>query len=88
MKLVDKLPSGPPWHCEMVKLPAGKDGVEPEAELWVRDVNECLAELFGNPTFQANISYKPIKVFKDPEMTERVYGEAWTADWWWNTQVS
>jgi Plavaka transposase len=72
----------------MVGLPRGPDGVEHEVELWSRNVDECVAALLGNVGFQDHIAYKPTKVFKDVERTERLYGEAWTADWWWETQVS
>lgn len=71
-----------------MRLPNGADGTEHEAELWMRDIGECIGELLGNPDFQDHISYKPMRVFQDPEKTERVYGEAWTADWWWDMQVS
>jgi hypothetical protein len=72
----------------MVGLPRAPDGVGHEVELWSRNVNEGIAALLGNEGFQDHISYKPTKVFKDAERTERVYREAWTADWWWETQVS
>ena len=72
----------------MVGLPRGLDGVEHEAELWSRNINECVAALLGNVDFQDHIAYRPTKIFKDTERTERLYGEAWTADWWWETQVS
>jgi hypothetical protein len=72
----------------MVRLPSGSDGIDREAELWLRNVNECVAELLGNVDYQDQISYKPMKIFTDPERTERIYGEAWTANWWWETQVS
>ncbi|KAI0290011.1 hypothetical protein BC826DRAFT_970620 [Russula brevipes] len=75
------------WTCEMVGLPRGPDGVEHEVELWSRNVDECVAALLGNVGFQDHIAYKPTKVFKDAERTERLYGEAWTADWWWETQA-
>ncbi|KAI0282932.1 hypothetical protein BC826DRAFT_1093882 [Russula brevipes] len=87
LKKVDSIPTGPGWTCEMVGLPRGPDGVEHEAELWSRNVNECVAALLGNVGFQDHIAYKPTKVFKDAERTERLYGEAWTADWWWETQA-
>ncbi|KAI0292756.1 hypothetical protein BC826DRAFT_954755 [Russula brevipes] len=86
-KKVDGLSCGPRWNCEIVRLPNGTDGTEHEAELWMRDIGECIVELLGNPDLQDDISYKPMRVFQDPEKTERVYGEAWTADWWWDTQA-
>ncbi|KAI0276821.1 hypothetical protein BC826DRAFT_876795, partial [Russula brevipes] len=75
LKKVDSLPTGPGWTCEMVGLPRGLDGVEHEAELWSRNINECVAALLGNVDFQDHIAYRPTKIFKDAERTERLYGE-------------
>lgn len=30
----------------------------------------------------------PEKVFRDEEGKIQLFDEAWTADWWWDTQVS
>jgi len=88
MNWVDSIPTGQGWSCEMVGLPRGPNGIEHEVELWWCDINECVAALLGNVGFQEHIAYKPMKIFRDAERKERLYGEAWTADWWWETQVS
>lgn len=59
-----------------------------ELELWRRDPVDCVRELLGNPAFRDHLRYAPEHVFLDEEGEDRVYDEAWTADWWWKTQVS
>jgi len=56
-------------------------------ELWRRDPVECVKELFANPAFKDKIQYKPWKAYTNESRTERVYGEMWMGQWWWNTQV-
>lgn len=56
-------------------------------ELWRRDPVECIKELVSNPAFKEKVQYKPRKVYTDASKTNRVYGEMWEGDWWWETQV-
>jgi hypothetical protein len=58
-------------------------------ELWRRDPIECVRELMGNPMFKDVLKYAPEKAYLDPEgKNGRIYDEMWSADWWWDTQVS
>ena len=59
-----------------------------ELELWSRDPVECIYELLSNPMFKDSISYVPEKVYEDSKGKTRIYDEMWTADWWWDVQVS
>lgn len=59
-----------------------------DLELWRRDPAECIRELIGNPLFREVMVYAPERVYMDKEGTERCIDEMWTADWWWETQVS
>jgi len=45
-------------------------------------------ELLGNPAFKNHIKCAPERKYKDAEGKIRVFDEMWTADWWWDTQVS
>lgn len=92
-KMVDKLPTGPGWTCEIIHLEGeevGEDGrtLVEDLELWRRDPVECVKELIGNPAFKEYISYVPERVYTDNTGQDRVYDEMWSADWWWETQVS
>jgi hypothetical protein len=57
-------------------------------ELWRRDPIECVRELMGNPMFKDMLKYAPEKTYFDPDGKNRIYDEMWSADWWWDTQVS
>ena len=87
------LPTGPSWTCEIVKVVGdrvGEDGkmLEEDLELWKRDPVECVRELIGNPAFKELMLYVPERVYAENGGQERIYDEMWTADWWWDTQVS
>lgn len=90
---VDSLPTdGPDWICDFVNVygdvldDQGNPVIE-EVQLWRRDPVECIKELLSNPAFKTLIKYAPEKVYRDAEGNVRVFGEAWSADWWWNLQV-
>jgi hypothetical protein len=57
-------------------------------ELWRRDPVECVRELMGNPMFKDVLKYAPEKVYLDEEGNLHVFDEMWSADWWWDIQVS
>jgi Plavaka transposase len=42
----------------------------------------------GNPMFKDVLKYAPEKVYIDEEGNLRVFDEMWSADWWWDLQVS
>jgi hypothetical protein len=93
LKKVDQLPTGPEWVCDIVTITGNvvdDNGVamEENVELWRRDPVECIKELMGNPAFKDYISYTPEHAYLDKEGDVRIYDEMWTADWWWNKQVS
>ena len=56
-------------------------------ELWHRDPVECIAEVLGNPSFHGKQQYAPQRVFRNKNGKNQEFGEMWTADWWWKTQV-
>jgi hypothetical protein len=62
--------------------------MEEKVELWRRDPVECIKELMGNPAFREHMAYIAERVYLDQGGKVRIYDEMWTAEWWWNTQVS
>jgi hypothetical protein len=56
-------------------------------ELWLRNIVDCVRDLIGNPTFREHMAYAPEKVYRDLHALRRIYDQAWTADWWHETQV-
>jgi len=93
LKKIDQLPTGPKWVCEVIHVTGNKKNMNStcrseELELWRRDPVDCVAQLLGDPAFKDVMSYVPERVFQDKAASVRVFDEMWTADWWWNTQVS
>ena len=96
MKKIDALPTqGAAWTWDIITSEGDRrneDGelMPPEKlELWRRDPIECVRELMGNPMFKDELKYAPEKAYLDPEgKNGHIYDEMWSADWWWDTQVS
>jgi Plavaka transposase len=95
LKKIDGLPTqGAAWTWDVITSEGDRrneDGelMPPEKlELWHRDPVECVCELMGNPMFNDVLKYTPEKAYLDAEKNCRVYEEMWSADWWWDTQVS
>ncbi|KAF8549636.1 hypothetical protein OG21DRAFT_1525665 [Imleria badia] len=101
-KVIDQLPMGPEWHCELVRVHGddethgadqdpGNEGADrssdKELELWLRNPVTCVQELLGNLAFCAELVYKPEKVYTNPQGQTRCYDEMWMGKWWWETQV-
>lgn len=92
LKRIDSLPSGPRWTCTSFIVTGDKTDSAgchrtEEVELWHRNPVECIADLFGNPKFKGKQAYAPVRVFKNPDGTNREYSEMWTSNWWWEIQV-
>ncbi|KAI0258067.1 hypothetical protein BC834DRAFT_799640, partial [Gloeopeniophorella convolvens] len=92
MKLVDNLPSGPEWTCDMVHVVGDRideHGRPMEADLkcWMRDPLDCIHELMGNPAFRDAFCYAPERAYTDEHGTNHLYDEMWTGNWWWDTQL-
>ena len=93
LKFIDALPPGPKFLCTPLKVQgdltnANGDNRIETIELWHRDPIECITELLGNPSFRGKQQYAPRQVFRNKDGTNREFGEMWTGDWWWKTQVS
>jgi hypothetical protein len=91
--LIDDLPTtGPDWECDFIHITgdelddAGNPLIE-EVEFWRRDPIQCIRDLIGNPVFRNVMKYAPERVYCDKDGRIRMYGEAWSADWWWQIQV-
>ena len=98
LHLVDKLPTGPEWTCRLVHVHGdlgpldennvAMEGEIKELELWMHDPVACIQELMGNPAFDRSMAYAPEKVYTNTERQTHRYNKMWTADWWWDMQVS
>ncbi|KAH9893250.1 hypothetical protein C8Q73DRAFT_761055 [Cubamyces lactineus] len=92
-KKIDALPGGQTsWTVEVFEAVGdrvGEDGKPrtERVELWKRDIVDCVRELMGNPLFRDAIRYAPERQYADAEGKTRIYGNAWTANWWWDIQL-
>lgn len=59
-----------------------------KVELWRRDPIDCVKYLLGNSALCESLAYAPERVYADDGGKQRKYTQMWTADWWWDTQVS
>lgn len=57
--------------------------------MWLRPLWDWCTELLLNPTLVAQFQWNAEKLFKfDGEIFERFIDEPWTANLWWDIQVS
>ncbi len=87
-KKVDALPDRiGPWHTKVLSFP---DNPSEEFVVRYRDALEAVKALLGDPTLAKDIVYRPTRIFRQHadggEL--RTLHEMWTADWWWELQVS
>jgi hypothetical protein len=82
---VELLPSGPQWLMQTVQVPG--DPTSTDLILFYRDGLEVFKFLFGNPVYEAFMSYEPIKVYNNRRMDKQIYTDIMTGDWAWECQV-
>ncbi|EPQ50355.1 hypothetical protein GLOTRDRAFT_134022 [Gloeophyllum trabeum ATCC 11539] len=90
-KKVDEFPTGPEWTCEILEATGDQRDekglfMTEKLEVWHRNPVECIKDLIGNPAFREVLAYVPEWVYADRQGRKRVIDEAWTADWWLETQ--
>ncbi|KAG9089328.1 hypothetical protein FRC07_012361, partial [Ceratobasidium sp. 392] len=83
---VDKLPAGP--KCEIHEIEVF-DGTRSRVQYLVRrSIIDVIRDLVGNSALHGHFKYTPVKLYTSKRRGKRVYSEMWTANWWWNEQVS
>ncbi|QRW10106.1 plasma membrane ATPase 4 [Ceratobasidium sp. AG-Ba] len=85
MKDIDKLPHGARWSVQALAI-EGDRGVE-IVEMWLRDALEIIKRLLRNKRLGKFMQWKAIKKWKNPDMTDQVRDEIYTADWMWEIQA-
>ncbi|KAG8718083.1 hypothetical protein FRC09_013184 [Ceratobasidium sp. 395] len=82
---IDRLPHGPDWYTRDVMV--GKGGpYERMHTAYFRPVVDVTRDLIGNPAFKNVMRYAPERHWTSRWRHSRVYGEMWTANWWWLRQ--
>ena len=77
----NKLPGQPQFKCREI-VQNGE-----VVELFSRDIIECLRALWGDPEFSEDLILEPERLYADEDMTNRIFHDMNTGNWWWNTQV-
>ena len=75
-------------HCQGDRMDDHRIPLTEDLELWLWNPVECIAQLISNPAFEKSMSYVPEHVYADCAGIIQRYDEMWTADWWWDIQVS
>lgn len=57
-------------------------------EFWYRDILDVHKMLLSNPDLADDSTYAPFHMYTDDTKKTRLYSEAMSGDWAWNTQVS
>ncbi|QRV89130.1 hypothetical protein RhiJN_17148 [Ceratobasidium sp. AG-Ba] len=78
---VDQLPHGPGWRTSHLRLPSGVI-----VDLYYRDAVELVKMLIQTRRFNKHMRYAPVREWASKQRCKRIYGEMWTAQWWWRIQ--
>ncbi|KAG8767417.1 hypothetical protein FRC12_006265 [Ceratobasidium sp. 428] len=81
---VDRLPHGPNWFSQDFRIGPGR--YERGHTVLFRPVVDVIRDLIGNPAFRKVMRYAPERHWTSRWRHSRVYGEMWTANWWWRLQ--
>ncbi|KIJ58277.1 hypothetical protein HYDPIDRAFT_63703, partial [Hydnomerulius pinastri MD-312] len=55
-------------------------------DFYMRNVEECVHALFGDPDFAKDLVFLPERHYVDEDKTKRLYHDLHTGKWWWQTQ--
>lgn len=67
-----------------VLLPGTSSGIS--YTIRYRSIMNIVRFLIGHPPFQPNLSYAPVRLYKDEDKHCRIWNEMHTGSWWWDTQ--
>lgn len=79
-KKLDQLLSLPSWRGGDATFNTGG-----KTTFYYRDPMKCVEYLLSQQLYKNDLHYAPVKEYNAGG--ERLYGEMWTGDWWWQTQV-
>ena len=93
LDMVNQLPGSIDWKCECVTLTGNikdndRHAQTEELELWFWDPVDCVRELIGNLVFKDGMRFSPERLYTSKDSSDCIINEMWTADWWWDMQVS
>jgi hypothetical protein len=90
-RVVETIPYGIPGDGVVertITMPGTDTGRSLEYTVRFRSVISIIRFLIGHLAFKANLSYAPVRLFKDSEKTQLIWNEMHTGSWWWDQQKS
>ncbi|KAG9079990.1 hypothetical protein FRC06_007208, partial [Ceratobasidium sp. 370] len=86
MKDLDELPHGPEWEVYEIVTKMARQA-DKKSYLFTRNIVEVVLDIMANPAFQDCMHYAPQRLWTTADRQSRVYGNPWTAKWWWRMQM-
>ncbi|CUA70823.1 Protein NYNRIN [Rhizoctonia solani] len=83
---LDWLPHGPKWVMYEIEISEKNGGIRTEY-LFGCNIIDLVRSLIGDTTFKDDLRYAPILLWATKDRKVRIYGEAWTGNWWWRMQM-
>lgn len=74
-----KIPMGPEWNHTTVNL----TDQSTSHNLYFCNVEDCIRDLYVNPTFADTMKYAPERHYSDDDKTSRIFHGMYTGDWMW-----
>ncbi|KAG8738093.1 hypothetical protein FRC10_007286 [Ceratobasidium sp. 414] len=86
MEDLDKLPHGTGWKIHELNTKVNEKSTK-TSYLFTRHIVEVTCEIMANPAFEKYMHFTPERRYKTADRRNRIYGNPWTAKWWWRTQM-
>jgi hypothetical protein len=84
---IDKLPHGPDWQVETIKIAGDNDTFE-VVDFWKRNPLDSLKQMLLDKQLGRHMKFVPQRHWTSRERKKRCRGEMWTSDLMWELQVS
>ncbi|KAG8734472.1 hypothetical protein FRC10_011708 [Ceratobasidium sp. 414] len=86
MEDLDTLPHGAGWKIHELNTNVNEKSMK-TSYLFTRHIVEVTCEIMANPAFEKHMHFTPERRYKTADRRNRIYGNPWTAKWWWRTQM-
>ncbi|EUC56496.1 hypothetical protein RSOL_181130 [Rhizoctonia solani AG-3 Rhs1AP] len=86
LKDLDRLPHGPKWMMYEIEIREKNGGIRTEY-LFGCNIIDLVRSLIGDTAFKDDLRYAPVRLWAAKDRKMRIYGEAWTGNWWWRMQM-
>ncbi|KAG8731844.1 hypothetical protein FRC10_001428 [Ceratobasidium sp. 414] len=81
-----RLPTGPGWRTYEINTQVPNYG-KYNSYLFTRDIVDVVCDIMADRGFDGDTHYGPKRYYTDEDRKNRVYGNVWSANWWWRMQL-